>query len=63
MSALTALGPRTPGGGLRRWLPAALSAAGALGLSLYLAFRSYQVDIDVYRMGAPARPPARICTR
>ena len=32
-------------------MPAALSAAGALGLSLYLAFRNYQVDIDVYRMG------------
>jgi alpha-1,2-mannosyltransferase len=32
-------------------LPAAVSAAGALGLSLYLAFRNYQVDIDVYRMG------------
>jgi alpha-1,2-mannosyltransferase len=28
-----------------------LSAAGALGLSLYLASRNYQVDIDVYRMG------------
>ena len=32
-------------------MPAALSAAGAVGLSLYLAFRNYQVDIDVYRMG------------
>ncbi len=28
-----------------------MSAAGALSLSLYLAFRNYQVDIDVYRMG------------
>jgi alpha-1,2-mannosyltransferase len=28
-----------------------LSAAAALGLSLYLAFRNYQVDLDVYRMG------------
>ena len=36
---------------LCQWLPAALSAAGALGLSLYLALRNYQVDIDVYRMG------------
>jgi alpha-1,2-mannosyltransferase len=35
---------------VREWLPAALSALGALGLSLYLATRSYQVDIDVYRM-------------
>jgi alpha-1,2-mannosyltransferase len=37
---------------LRRWTPAALSAGAALGLALYLAFRNYQVDIDVYRMGA-----------
>jgi alpha-1,2-mannosyltransferase len=51
MSTITALAPRTSGGALRRWVPAALSAAGALGLSLYLAFRNYQVDIDVYRMG------------
>jgi alpha-1,2-mannosyltransferase len=51
MSVFAALSPRTSGGALRRWLPAALSAAGALGLSLYLAFRNYQVDIDVYRMG------------
>jgi alpha-1,2-mannosyltransferase len=36
---------------LRRWLPAALSALAALCLSVYLAFRSDQVDIDVYRMG------------
>jgi alpha-1,2-mannosyltransferase len=36
---------------LRRWSPAAFSAALAIGLSLYLALRSYQVDIDVYRMG------------
>lgn len=36
---------------LCQWLPAALSAAAALGLSLYLALRNYQVDIDVYRMG------------
>lgn len=36
---------------LHFWWPAALSAAGAVGLALYLAFRSDQVDIDVYRMG------------
>jgi alpha-1,2-mannosyltransferase len=35
----------------RRWLPAASSAAGALCLSVYLAVRGDQVDIDVYRMG------------
>src|ERR1700722_1810342 len=52
MSAIATSSPRTSGGALRRWLPAALSAAGALGLSLYLACRNYQVDIDVYRMGA-----------
>ncbi|MGD0378457.1 MAG: glycosyltransferase 87 family protein [Acidimicrobiales bacterium] len=45
------MAPRTSGGALRQWLPAVLSAAGALGLSLYLAFRNYQVDVDVYRMG------------
>jgi alpha-1,2-mannosyltransferase len=43
--------PRTASDTLRHWLPSVLSAAGALGLSLYLAFRNYQVDIDVYRMG------------
>ncbi len=52
MSAITAIPPRPSHGALRRWVPAAVSAAGALGLSLYLAFRNYQVDIDVYRMGA-----------
>ncbi len=51
MSAHPATAPRTSGKVLRPWLPAALSVAGALGLSLYLAFRNYQVDIDVYRMG------------
>ena len=51
MSAIAGAARRTSGDGLRRWLPAALSAAGALGLSLYLALRHYQVDIDVYRMG------------
>ncbi len=52
MNATTAFVPRTPGTALRQWMPAALSAAGALGLSLYLALRNYQVDIDVYRMGS-----------
>ena len=51
MSSRAAMAPRTSGTVLRHWSPAALSAAGALGLSLYLAFRNYQVDIDVYRMG------------
>lgn len=35
---------------VRSWLPAALSVLAALGLSLYLAARSYQVDVDVYRL-------------
>jgi len=52
MSAIAVFAPLTSREVIRRWLPAALSAAGALSLSLYLAFRSYQVDIDVYRMGA-----------
>lgn len=43
--------PRASGGTLRQWSPALLSAAAALGLSLYLALRSSQVDIDVYRLG------------
>ena len=51
MSTVTARAHRTATRSLRPWLPAALSAAGALGLSLYLALRTYQVDIDVYRMG------------
>jgi alpha-1,2-mannosyltransferase len=51
VSSSTALAPRTSGQVIRQWLPPALSAAGAVGLALYLAFRSYQVDIDVYRMG------------
>ena len=51
MNATTAFVPRTPGTALRQWMPAALSATAALGLSLYLALRNYQVDIDVYRMG------------
>jgi alpha-1,2-mannosyltransferase len=51
MSAVAVFVRRTSGVAVHRWLPAALSAAGALGLSLYLAFRNYQVDIDVYRMG------------
>jgi alpha-1,2-mannosyltransferase len=51
VSARAAIAPRTSGTAVRQWLPAALSAAGALSLSLYLAFRNYQVDIDVYRMG------------
>jgi alpha-1,2-mannosyltransferase len=33
------------------WALAGLSGACALGLAIYLALRSYQVDIDVYRMG------------
>jgi alpha-1,2-mannosyltransferase len=52
MSSTTAFVQRAPGTALRHWIPAALSAAGALGLSLYLALRNYQVDIDVYRMGS-----------
>ncbi len=51
MSASTALARRASGQAFRQWLPAALSAAVALGLALYLALRSNQVDIDVYRMG------------
>ena len=51
MRTLAAVAPRTTGDALRRWLPTALSLPGALGLSLYLALRNYQVDIDVYRMG------------
>jgi alpha-1,2-mannosyltransferase len=48
---MAALARRTSGEARLQWLLAAVSAAGALGLSLYLACRSYQVDIDVYRMG------------
>jgi alpha-1,2-mannosyltransferase len=51
VSTTTEVAPRTSGDALRRWSPAVLSAAGALGLSLYLAVRNYQVDLDVYRMG------------
>jgi alpha-1,2-mannosyltransferase len=51
VSASTALARRASGQAFRQWLPAALSAAVALGLALYLALRSNQVDIDVYRMG------------
>ena len=51
MRTVTAFFQGTSKESLRRWLPAALSTAGALGLSMYLALRSYQVDIDVYRMG------------
>jgi len=51
VSTFAAGASRTSSGTLREWLPAALSAAVALGLSLYLALRNYQVDIDVYRMG------------
>src|SRR5580658_4663634 len=51
MSAVATVGQRASGNALRQWLPAALSAAGAVGLALYLALRNYQVDIDVYRMG------------
>ncbi|MFZ0667417.1 MAG: glycosyltransferase 87 family protein [Acidimicrobiales bacterium] len=51
MSTLAGVSPRVSREVLRQWMPAALSAAGALGLSLYLACRNYQVDIDVYRMG------------
>src|ERR1700733_1198193 len=43
---------RMSGDVLRKWLPAALCGVAALGLSLYLALRNYQVDIDVYRMGS-----------
>ncbi len=52
MSATAAVAVRTSRDSLRRWLPASLSTAGAVGLVLYLALRNYQVDIDVYRMGA-----------
>jgi alpha-1,2-mannosyltransferase len=48
---MTAVSQRTWSEVLRQWLPAALSTGGAIGLSLYLAMRNYQVDIDVYRMG------------
>jgi alpha-1,2-mannosyltransferase len=51
MSTMAAVAPRTSDDALRQWLPAVLSAVGAVGLSLYLALRNYQVDIDVYRMG------------
>jgi alpha-1,2-mannosyltransferase len=51
MSAITAVRIRVPRDRVLRWMPAALSVAAALGLSLYMALRSYQVDIDVYRMG------------
>src|ERR1700722_6634249 len=51
MRTISALEPYKSDEALRQWLPAALSAAAALALSLYLAFRNYQVDIDVYRMG------------
>lgn len=51
MHTETALSEREADESFRQWLPAALSTAGALGLALYLALRSYQVDIDVYRMG------------
>src|SRR5579863_4496560 len=51
MSAAAVLVQPNSGEVVRRWLPAVLSAAGTLGLSLYLALRNYQVDIDVYRMG------------
>src|SRR5580658_11240825 len=51
VSTATATTSRSASDTLRHWLPAVVSAAGALGLSLYLAFRNYQVDIDVYRMG------------
>jgi alpha-1,2-mannosyltransferase len=51
VSAIAAAPVRDPRGLLRGWTPAAISTAAALGLSLYLALRSYQVDIDVYRMG------------
>jgi alpha-1,2-mannosyltransferase len=51
MGTMTAATQSARSEALRQWLPAALSAAGAIGLSLYLAMRNYQVDIDVYRMG------------
>ena len=51
MSATAAIRIRSPREWAFKWIPAALSAAGALGLALYMALRSYQVDIDVYRMG------------
>jgi alpha-1,2-mannosyltransferase len=51
MSTVTATVPSTTIDTFRHWVPAVVSAAGALGLSLYLAFHNYQVDIDVYRMG------------
>ena len=51
MSAIAALRVWNPRGPALKWVPAALSTAIALGVSLYMAFRSYQVDIDVYRMG------------
>lgn len=51
MSAIAALRIRGPRQSALKWTAAALSAAAALGLALYMALRSYQVDIDVYRMG------------
>jgi alpha-1,2-mannosyltransferase len=51
VSAIAAIRITGPRGSVLKWTVASLSAAGALGLSLYLALRSYQVDIDVYRMG------------
>src|SRR6185437_11317914 len=51
MSAIALVASRTGNDGFRQWLPAVLSAAGAVALAVYLAFRNYQVDIDVYRMG------------
>jgi len=52
MSTLAVQARTNPAGLLRHWSPAAVSIAGALAVSLYLAFHNYQVDIDVYRMGA-----------
>ena len=52
MSAGVIAPSRPSGEVVRRWAPAAVSTVAALGLALYLAFRSYQVDIDVYLMGA-----------
>lgn len=51
MSNISAVALRRPGPAVRKWLPGAVSTAAALGVSLYMALRSYQVDIDVYRMG------------
>jgi alpha-1,2-mannosyltransferase len=51
VSAIAAIRVRSTRGPVLTWMPAVLSTAVALGVAMYMAFRSYQVDIDVYRMG------------